>query len=109
MEYFVEIGARQRFDVGEPLHESFEVGDYGRNLGLLQHHLGDPYAIRRARLLPRQVLATMFVEPVEQAIGEPRHCSCAFGGGCCCAPLCRSSSSERAASRYWAGTFSSMA
>src|SRR6185437_6343437 len=56
-------------------HEALEVADHGGDLGLLQHHLGQPYAVgvapaRRGFALPGQVLAAMPVEPAQQPAGQ---------------------------------------
>src|SRR5229473_4549450 len=70
MQYLVEIGARQRSDVGEALQEALEIGNNRSHLGLLQHDLRYPNAIRLRRRLPRQVFAPFLVEPGEQSRAE---------------------------------------
>ncbi len=73
VQHVVELRARQRADVGEARDEPLEVRNHGRDLRLLQHHFGDPHAIGRARMLPRQVFASVNVEPREYLVGEPGH------------------------------------
>ena len=50
------------------LEEALEVGDDRRDLGLLQHDLGEPDAIGVARALPRQVVPAVALLPGD----EPR-------------------------------------
>src|SRR5262249_34813108 len=106
VQYVVDLRTRQRADVGEACDEAFEIRYDGRDLRLLQHHFGDPHAVRRARMLPRQISAPLDVVPCENRLGECVHWPCA---GFCCLFLLSISSNERAASRYCSGTFSSIA
>src|SRR5229473_1838215 len=70
MQYLIEIGARQRNDVGKALQEALEIGNNRGHLGLLQHDLRYPNAIRFRGCLPRQVFAPFLVEPGEQPRAE---------------------------------------
>ncbi|MPN22717.1 hypothetical protein SDC9_170100 [bioreactor metagenome] len=44
----------QRFDCGQGLHETLEIGDHRLDPGLLEHDLGDPDAVGVPILPPRQ-------------------------------------------------------
>ena len=79
VQYLVEVGVRQRADVGKAGDEALEVRHDRAHLGLLQHDLRDPDPIGRTFLLPRQVLAAVDVPPGEQPAGERV-------GGCIHAP-----------------------
>ena len=50
--------------------ETLEIGDHGAHLRLLQHDLAEPDAVRCPRMLPRQVLAAVPVEPREEIARE---------------------------------------
>ena len=53
-EQHILLGSRgQVRHAGKRAHETLEVGDYGRDLRLLQHDLADPDAIRVAVAAPR--------------------------------------------------------
>src|SRR5581483_12071296 len=60
----------QAREVGKGLDKTLEIRDDGRDLRLLQHHLGEPYAIRIARALPWQVMPAVTAVPEENARGE---------------------------------------
>jgi hypothetical protein len=60
-----EVGQRR-----EMLQEPLEVRDDRGYLGLLQHDFRQPDPIGAAWVLPGQVVATMVVEPVQQAGDE---------------------------------------
>ena len=70
LEDLIEIGRGQLIQRGETLHETAEVGDDGAHLGLLEHDLGDPYAVGAGIGLPGQIVAAMLVEPVQQPAGK---------------------------------------
>ncbi|MNY43353.1 hypothetical protein D3C86_1783050 [compost metagenome] len=55
-----EIGYRR-----EPLHKTLKIGDNRCDLRLLQHHLGEPYFVRRFFNLPGQGFTPVFVVPVQ--------------------------------------------
>src|SRR5690606_39992884 len=63
VQHFVFFGGGQGLDRGQSVHEAVEVTEHGSDLGLLQHDLGNPDAVRRDALLPGQVLATVTVLP----------------------------------------------
>ena len=56
--------------LGNRSMKRFEVRNHRCDLRLLQHHLRDPHAIRGARMLPRQILAAVSIEPREHLVGE---------------------------------------
>ena len=64
------LGRGQGLDVGKSVQESRVVIEYGADLGLLQHHLGQPHTVGVARALPRQAVATLEPLPVDQARGK---------------------------------------
>ena len=68
VQHVVLRGGGQILNRGVVHHKTFEIRDDGRHLGLLQHNLGHPHAVRRHTLLPGQVLATVQVKPVEYAL-----------------------------------------
>ena len=70
VQHTVRPGARQRTHVGEAFGETFEVGDDGGHLGLLQHDLGNPDAVGVAHALPGKGLASVAVVPLEQPRAE---------------------------------------
>ena len=72
MQYFVFASIGQLVDGGKAAHETFEVADDGRHLGLLQHDLRHPHSIRANLLLPRQVLAAAGVKPAQESVTEIR-------------------------------------
>ena len=67
VQHLVDRRGSQRGDVGETLHEPLEVRDDRGHLGLLQHDLGHPHAIRRGVALPGQVPAPVLHEPRKQS------------------------------------------
>ena len=76
VQHRVERGGGQRCDIREAVHEALVIGDYGRNLGLLQHDLRDPDPIRRGLVLPRQCVAAVTRVPGDQCLGDAaRHLS----------------------------------
>ena len=72
VQYFIQGRCGKPLHSRKALHEALEVGNDGLHLCLLQHDLRDPDAIR-VGLLPRQILATMMVVPVQQPIGKRAH------------------------------------
>ncbi|CVA53109.1 Uncharacterised protein [Serratia marcescens] len=70
MQHFVERGFRQRAHVGKTGHKALKIRNDGGNLGLLQHHLGEPYLIGGFFQLPRQGLATVALIPVKHHLCE---------------------------------------
>ena len=69
-EHLVHLGRRQFRQTGEAGHEALEIGGDRRDLGLLEHDLGDPDPVGAGVALPGQILAAMAVEPGEDALGE---------------------------------------
>jgi hypothetical protein len=69
-EHLIRLGRRQVRQTGEAGHEALEIGDDRRDLGLLEHDLGDPDPVGAGVALPGQILAAMAVEPGEDALGE---------------------------------------
>ncbi len=69
----VVVGGSQVGQGGEGLDEAQEVRNHRRHLGLLQHDLRQPYPVRRTRMLPRQVVAAVLIEPGKQLVGEGGH------------------------------------
>ena len=59
MQDFIHRCGRQGGGIGEAFHEPLEIAKNGRNLGLLQHDLGHPHPVRRAVLLPGQIMAAV--------------------------------------------------
>src|SRR5690606_6281158 len=70
VQHFVFFGGGQGLDRGQGVHEAVEVTEHGADLGLLQHDLGDPNAVRRDALLPGQILAAVTVIPAEYGGAE---------------------------------------
>ncbi|MCY1205632.1 hypothetical protein D9M72_171850 [compost metagenome] len=69
-EHLVLGAGGQRRHVGEALEKAREVAQHGRDLGLLEHHLREPDAVRIARVLPRQFAATVAALPAHDLCGE---------------------------------------
>ena len=63
--------AGEGVDRGEIFEEAFVVGDYGCDLSLLQHGLGDPDGVRIAAATPGKV-AAIFIIPEEQLAANGR-------------------------------------
>ena len=63
-------------DAGEASQKAVEVGDYGFDLGLLQHDLADPNSVGIVAMAPREIAGSFF-EPRDQRFGE---CWLDFGG-----------------------------
>src|SRR6266480_4273243 len=72
-EHVVEVRPGERFHVREAREEALVVRNDRRDLGLLQHHLRQPDAIRIARLLPRQVMTPVPGLPAYEPAGESAH------------------------------------
>ena len=63
------IGARgERAHVGKRREEAHVVRQHRRDLRLLQHDLGQPDAIRIARVLPREIVAAVRALPRDGAL-----------------------------------------
>ena len=69
-EHVVQRCRGKRRDVRQGRHEAFEVGHDDADLRLLQHDFRQPHAVRRARMLPGQVVAAIAIEPVQQPRSE---------------------------------------
>jgi hypothetical protein len=74
VQHLVERRRREPAHVGEAREEPLVVPGHGGDLGLLQHDLGNPDAVRRAIALPGQVLAPFALIPAQQGGRE-------LGGG----------------------------
>ena len=70
MQDIVDRRIGQRADVRKALHETLVVRQHRRDLRLLQHDLGDPHAIRRAIVLPRQVVPAVLRALVRQRVPD---------------------------------------
>ena len=70
MEHLIERRRGERADIGKALHESLVVGDYRRDLSLLQHDLRHPDAIGRAAALPGEVVPPVASMPVDERCCE---------------------------------------
>ena len=68
----VAVSGGKVTDGRERSQESLVVGQDGLHLGLLQHDLGNPYPVRRAWVLPGQVLAPIFAPPFQQTLVKGR-------------------------------------
>ena len=66
VQHFVGLGVGKIAHRGKARHETLVVADDRADLRLLQHDLGDPDTIRRAVLLPRQVLASVTLMPAQE-------------------------------------------
>ena len=53
----------QGFHGGEPCHPALPIGQHHQQLGLLQHHLGDPDAVRRQTVFRQRPSAVGFEHP----------------------------------------------
>ena len=67
-QYLVLRRCSQRAHRGEARHEAVKVSHHGGHLGLLQHDLGDPDAVRVCGVLPGQVVAAVQRLPVRHAL-----------------------------------------
>src|SRR5690606_22972099 len=82
LEHAIEIRVGERGQCREAAHEALVVRDDGAGLRLLQHDLGHPGGIRAALALPRKIVATVDVVPLEQ-----RRCDLAHREACVASPL----------------------
>ncbi len=67
VQHFILRRLRQRRNVRKRRHKALEVGNHCLHLSLLEHYLRYPHTVRVDPLLPRQVVASVDVEPVENA------------------------------------------
>ena len=65
VQYLVQRRVGQIGDCREARHKTLEVRNDRRDLRLLQHHLGEPYFVRRFFNLPGQGFTPVFVVPVQ--------------------------------------------
>ena len=72
-QHVVERHGRERRDRRKAPHETLVERNHGADLRLLQHDLGDPDGVRRAGVLPREIVAAVRVEPREQSRRERHH------------------------------------
>src|SRR5690606_16517081 len=79
--YLVERGCCECAHVGQCGDEALEIGHDHAHLGLLQHDLRQPHPVRRAWMLPGQVVASGDVEPLQQALGIAVDGCPVVGGG----------------------------
>ena len=68
-QYFIFRRCGKCVNVREMLHESFVVGNRGRNAGLLQHNFRQPDAIRIRGSAPRQITLKL-TEPAQQLLAK---------------------------------------
>ena len=68
MQNIIDRGASKIGERRETCHKALKVGQSGTDLGLLQHDLRYPHAIRGDVLLPWQMLAAGMVEPCQDRI-----------------------------------------
>ena len=54
MQHLIERRRCEGVERGKARHEALEIRNHGRDLGLLQHHLGHPHPVGRRVFLPRQ-------------------------------------------------------
>ena len=66
--HLVRFGGCQRRHIRKPFDEARVVAEHGLHLGLLQHDLGDPDAIRIASLLPGQGMPAAAALPGDQPV-----------------------------------------
>ena len=69
-EHLVERRRGQARHVGKALEKARVVGQHRGHLRLLQHDLGQPDAVRIARVLPRQAMTPGAALPVDDAFGK---------------------------------------
>ena len=62
----------QGADIGKTLEEARVIAQHGRDLGLLQHDLGQPDPVGIARALPGQAAAAVAALPLDQAREEKK-------------------------------------
>ena len=72
LEHRLLVRRRQGRHVRECADEALKIGDDGVHLGLLQHHLAEPYVVRPTVVPPWQA-ALVSLEPVEQPCHPIRH------------------------------------
>src|SRR5262249_13226259 len=70
MQHFIDGCVGQRAHIGKALHEALIVGNDGGNLSLLQHDLRDPHAIRRAVVLPGQIVTALPAVPLNERVSD---------------------------------------
>src|ERR1700687_3553822 len=70
MQHIVDRSLGERDDVRKARDETLVVGPDCGHLRLLQHDLGDPDAIRRALLLPGQLMAAAPRMPLDERVGQ---------------------------------------
>ena len=71
-QHVVERRRGERAHVGKSRQEALVVAEHRRHLGLLQHDLGQPDAVRIARALPRQPVPAVHPLPVDDASRKAR-------------------------------------
>ena len=64
------MAADKRGEIGEAREETLIVGNDRGDLGLLEHDLRQPDAVRIARILPGQIVAAVATLPRDDAGGE---------------------------------------
>ena len=69
-QHIIEGCRSKASDIGEALQKAQVVGNNRTHLRLLQHDFRQPYRIRVARVLPRQMVAAMIFLPVDQLCGK---------------------------------------
>jgi hypothetical protein len=71
-QHLVQGCGRQGLHVRKALQEAAVVTQHGGHLGLLQHDLGQPHAVRVARTLPGQAVPAVLALPGHHARGQAR-------------------------------------
>jgi len=64
---------RQRLHVGKSAQKALVIGDHRVDARLLQHHLGEPDAVRIARTLPGKVMASVAPLPADELASKIAH------------------------------------
>ena len=72
LEHAVDRCGSKRADIRKARDEALVVRQHGSDLRLLQHHLGQPDAVRIARVLPGQAMAAVLVLPGDEPRSECR-------------------------------------
>src|SRR5580704_11604852 len=84
MQYSIDRSVGECSDIGKARDEALVVGNDRDHLRLLQHDLRDPDAIRRAFLLPGQIVAPATCMPLDEGARHSRvraihHANCTNG------------------------------
>ena len=72
-QHLIQMGSRQRVDIGKSRQKTLVIAQHGDHLGLLQHDFRQPDAVGVARVLPRQIMAAVQPLPIHQTPGKAVH------------------------------------